>query len=249
MSFDLLLVPPAFDAIGLLSLEALTPLSLVDQMPGKFYRSQQTPSTVKILGLLENALGWHLSEADRKSAIKDLIKRHNITGAATASGSGFVSLLQFHVRITETALHQGGGGWTWNDLWSQHLRTDGLEFVGGSRNYDKSLSTLMNMKARKLADIDEKPSSKRDGIDFESIVEGEKIHLTAVRNRFPRYYVTPTQREFIEPFQNYLFQVETSAALAKAIEDSLASPEACLYLGSNDGWVETEWKTQNGEAK
>jgi CRISPR-associated protein Cas5 len=242
MSFDILSTPPVFDTTGFLSLETLTPLSLVDQMPGKFYRSQHTPSVLKLLGLIENALGWYLSEADRKTAIKDLCKRHKIQEPVLASGIGFISLLQYHVRVTETPLSLGGGI-TWNDLWSQHLRTDGLEFVGGSRNFDRSLLNLMGLKAQKSADIDEGANSLRKDIDFDNISLGSKIHLTAVRSKFPRYYSTPTPREYIEPSWEYIFRVETSEILAQEISKALIEPCAPLYLGSNDGWIEARWKT------
>src|SRR5258708_7536498 len=98
MKMNVLNQTPEFSTKGILRIQALSPLSMVTQMPGKYYRSQSEPSREMLYGMLENALGWHLSEKDRQSVFQSLLKRHSST-QTVISGSGFRSVLQFHVRI------------------------------------------------------------------------------------------------------------------------------------------------------
>lgn len=230
----LLAAPPDFSVSATLKIEALAPLSLVAKLPGKYYASQSKPTDAMLLGVLENALGWHIGEVERKQLIKVLEKKHK--RKALASGVGFSSLLQWHVRlgvlVTPPLL-------AYDDLWTQHLR--GNTFVEGSRNYDAQAIPLMNAKRGGRVKLLEKASARKDAAALTDFQDGDDVNLTVVRPYFPQYYSSPTLRGYVEPQEPYRLGIETSAALAGALKTAVADPAAPLYLGSNDGWVELSW--------
>lgn len=108
------LEPPDLDTTAVLTIEALTPLSMSTAQPGTYYRSQPAPTEAMLYGMLENALGWHFPEDVRsdildhlRQAAKDKLGRGHprkkkpwITGDEDVeSGSGYVSLLQHHLEF------------------------------------------------------------------------------------------------------------------------------------------------------
>jgi len=96
---NFLLEDPDFSTKAKLTIDALAPLSMVTSMPGKYYRSQPEPTDEMLYGLLENALGWHISTKERNELLKQLKKKHN--QELYESGVGYASLLQFHLRFFE----------------------------------------------------------------------------------------------------------------------------------------------------
>jgi len=237
MNLDLtpLRVSPDFSARGLLTVEALAPLSMVAKMPGKYYRSQPEPSEMMLLAMLENALGWHLAEADRNRVLSGLGKRHKVP--AQKSNVGFGSVLQWHVRFVfkhiPAAMH-------YDDLWAQHLR--GSSFPDGSRNYDADMIPLMNAKRAGKIAVGDTADCKRDPGLLRDFQDGDKINITLLRPHFPQYYASPTPREYIVPSGPFRYRLETSRALADLIGQALDDPQSPLYLGSNDGWVDATWE-------
>lgn len=249
--------PPDLDAAGILHVEALAPLSLVASQPGVFYRSQPTPTEPMLYGMLENALGWHFDGSDRKAMLKDLRKRAKkelgrghplagspwISGEPESSGLGFASLLQWHLRFVAPRVVPPVTHYV--DLWNQHLRRpDDKGFIGGSRHYDASLEGSINLlkseraatSTRAKADV-VNPGQAKAGIQ-----EGQKVYPPALKPRFPLYYVSPTQREYVIPHGPYAFRVACTPAVADLVADALDRPAAPLYLGSNDGWVDARWE-------
>lgn len=234
---DLLTTPPEFSSVAILTIHALAPLSMVAKMPGKYYRSQPTPTDEMLYGMLENALGWHISE-ERIELIKQLQKWHG--GNAKSSGVGFKSLLQFHVRFrlskTPAVLH-------YDDYWSQHL--SGPSFVGGSREYDANAIPLMNAISAGQVTVNDRAEALKDPELLTNFQEGQTIHLNVLRPYFPQYYISPTPREYVLPMDAYMYRVETSQNLARVIGTAIDDPAAPLYLGSNDGWVDAEWRVMS----
>ena len=135
---SLLLQVPDFSTRAVLEIEALAPLSMVAKMPGKYYHSQPKPTEHMLWGMLENALGWHISDVERKQLFAKLKKQHKLKDLS-GSGVGYQSLLQWHVRfglvVVPPLMH-------YDDLWTQHLK--GKNFPGGSRNYDAQAIPMMN---------------------------------------------------------------------------------------------------------
>jgi CRISPR-associated protein Cas5 len=231
---NFLLEKPDFSVKAKLTIDALAPLSMVTSMPGKYYRSQPEPTTEMLYGLLENALGWHISTKERTELLKRLKKQHK--QEPSESGVGYASLLQFHLRFTTSLIpplkHYG-------DLWSQHLK--GGSFLGGSRNYDYRCIPIMNAERGKRVAINDLANSDKNPEKLTDFNNGDKIHVSVVRPYFPQYYASPTPREYVVPNGAYKFVIETSTTLAQLLAEAIEHPTAPLYLGSNDGWVEVEW--------
>lgn len=231
LDLSLLTVPPTWDTRATLWVEALAPLSMVAKLPGKYYRSQPAPTDGMLLGMLENALGWHIAEKHRAKLLKALAKKHK--DAAQTSNVGFGSVLQWHIRI-ETCfvpplMH-------YDDLWAQHLK--GASFAGGSRNYDAAVIPLMNAVRAGHVTLADTGDALKDPNKIYSFESGDKIHLNVVRPYFPQYYASPTPREYVMPDGPYRFALSMSTALLPLLREACENPAAPLYLGSNDGWVE-----------
>jgi CRISPR-associated protein Cas5 len=235
LNFDFLLHPADFSARAKLAIEALAPLSMVASLPGKYYRSQREPTAQMLYGLIENALGWHISDVERKELERKL--KNKFQRELEKSGVGFVSVLQFHLRFAASLipplLH-------YDDLWAQHLK--GGSFIGGSRNYDSRAIKIMNAERGKRVAINDLGGSSKDSEKLHHFEENDKIHVNVVKPYFPQYYVSPTPREYVIPQGEYVFVVETNEVLADILHAAFDNPAAPLYLGSNDGWVEARWE-------
>ena len=249
------LEPPNLTTRAMLTIDALAPLSMVAAQPGKYYRSQPTPTEYMLYGLLENALGWHLHDKERKQAIDSMKKQLKkqfkkdtawiesdwIAEKPEASEVGYMSLLQYHVQFGEVIVQPNLT--SFDDLWSQHLHDTGQSFFGGSKHYDASLSDLLNRG--KQGDV-----SFGDRAEFENYTEkqllnlpdGAKIKYTAIRPKYPQYYVSPTVREYVIPNQPYLIELTTTPVISDLLKAAFDDPAAPLYLGSNDGWVEVNYE-------
>jgi CRISPR-associated protein Cas5 len=240
MKFDLnfLLQLPDFSARAKLTIDALAPLSIVASLPGKYYRSQREPTPQMLYGLIENAIGWHVSDKERKEIGKKL--KNKFGEELEKSGVGFISLLQFHLRFSTSVipplLH-------YDDLWAQNLK--GASFIGGSRNYDNRAIKVMNAYREGnvgFGDQSEAKGFSKDPNKIRDFKKGENLHLNVVRPYFPQYYISPTPREYIIPQGEYKFVVETNKMLTKTLAEAFENPAAPLYLGSNDGWIDARWE-------
>lgn len=247
MNIDLsfLLEPPEFSVRGKLTIDALAPLSMVSSMPGKYYRCQPEPTDEMLFGMLENALGLHLTskaDKDREKLIKKLAI--NQKTEIQTSDVGFSSFLQFHIRVSTRCvpdlIH-------YDDYWSQHQR--GASFVGGSREYDYRAIPIMNLhsqkgippnatKEKKRIEFSDTADAIKDREKINTFEEWEKIHINVIRPYFPQYYVSPTPRGYIVPQGSYKYVLETSAKISKLLMEILENPTSPIYLGSNDGWID-----------
>jgi CRISPR-associated protein Cas5 len=235
LTLNVLSQTPDFSNIGQLTIHALAPLSMVARMPGKYYRCQPAPTNEMLFGLLENALGWHIAEADRDQLIKQLNKQFG--APISTSGVGYRSLLQYHVRIGMAVLPSVTH---YSDLWSQHLH--GASFVGGSREYSFEAIPIMGALAGKRIAVNDLAKAGKDLALLTEFEDGQTVHLNVLRPYFPQYYVSPTLREYVLPNGPYRYRIETSRDMAELLALAIADPAAPLYLGSNDGWVDVEWR-------
>lgn len=249
------LEPPELPVKGLLTIDALAPLSMVAAQPGKYYRSQPHPTNHMLYGLLENALGWHLHDDLRKQTMDGLKKRLKkelrknadwinsewVAAKPETSEVGYISLLQYHLKFSDTLLQPAVS--SYDDLWSQQLRDTGRSFFGGSKHYDASLSDLLNREKQGLIEFGDRAEFQNysEG-ELDKLPDGSKIKYTAIRSKFPQYYVSPTVREYVIPSRPYLIGLDTTETLSKLLHCAFEDPAGPLYLGSNDGWVEVNYQ-------
>lgn len=255
LDLSFFLEPPTPTTAGLLTVDALVPLSMTSAQPGTYYRSQPAPTDAMLYGMLENALGWHFGPSDRKSLLKGLRKQAKkelgrghplkdtpwITGDEDdESGSGYVPLLQHHLDVTTRAIPEIT---TFDDLWARHARSTGTAFPGGSRNYDVRLERVVTMMKQKAIDVGDRAKHDiKDPGELASVSAGANVNVKALRPQYPQYYTSPTPREYVIPQGPYRYRVETTQLVAEMIASALDDPAAPLYLGSNDGWVHASWK-------
>lgn len=169
--------------------------------------------------------------------------------------SGFKSLLQYHVKFQLSEIPKIKV--SYDDLWSMSNRTDGDSFIGGSRNYDVSLENMMNLsKAQDKSKPVNKKTKKHppfisfgDKAEFVTYSLNELLALkegkaktTSLKPHFPMYYSSPKKRGYVIPEKPYVFTVECTTEAAELLEQAISEPQAPLYLGSNDGWVDVKWE-------
>jgi CRISPR-associated protein Cas5 len=253
LDLSFFLQPPELDTTAVLTVEALSPLSMSTAQPGTYYRSQPAPTEAMLYGMLENALGWHFPSdvrsdilAELRQAAKDELGRGHplkkepwITGDEdSGSGSGYVSLLQHHLSFETAILPETVH---FDDLWARHVRGDGTSFPGGSRHYDVRLERVVNLERGGNVSFGDRASFKiRDPDALPDVEDGDKVHVNAIRPQYPQYYTSPTKREYVIPEGPYRYRVCTTAALAGQLQAALNDPAAPLYLGNNDGWVDAQ---------
>lgn len=250
-----LLEPPDRTIRGTLVIEALAPLSMSSSQPGSYYQTSQAPSRAMLLGMIENALGWHLGPTDRKAIQKSLVKQRKkayrktewadapwLSEEPTGSESGYVSLLGHHLvfdGVAEIPVTVG-----YDDLWARQQRDPGgRAFFQGSRRYDAALEPVINRsKQGKLSFGDRKENQTLSLDDLLLAPDEASVHYKSVRDRFPMYSNSPTPRGYVVPLGPYRVGASTTPALSDLIAEALADPAAPLYLGSNDGWVHASWE-------
>jgi CRISPR-associated protein Cas5 len=247
--------PPILDMRCMLAIEALAPLSMVAAQPGKYYRSQPTPTSNMLYGLMENALGWHLFESLRKQTMDELKKTLKkqykndpewidsdwIASRAEASAVGYMSLLQYHIQFKGPAIQPDVI--SFDDLWSQQLHDTGRSFFGGSNHYDSSLSSLLNREKGGLIEFGDRAEFQNySQEELMNAPDGAKIKYNAIRAKYPQYYVSPTVREYVIPQRPYLIGLDTTSSVSSLLKKAFDDPAAPLYLGSNDGWVEVNYQ-------
>lgn len=190
-----------------------------------------------ILGMIENALGWHFDVKERNELLKKMKKVLNIT--PLSSNSGFTSLLQYHVKISDDLPQiKSSKSFHFDDLWSQQLK--GASFIGGSKNYSYEAVPIMNAVRSKVVTTGDTAAMDKSEGKIKSFKEGDKIHNNVLRPYFPQYYSSPTQREYVVHDSVLPYHIESSDSLLALISDALNDPKAPLYLGSNDGWIEAQ---------
>ncbi|MEM7574054.1 MAG: hypothetical protein AAF433_14195 [Bacteroidota bacterium] len=253
--------PPETTVNGLLTIDTLSALSMVSSQPGAYFRSELQPTHNMVYGLLENALGWHFADDIRKNILKQLVKSaKKLHGKKseyrdhpwlsdkrdTTGSSNFTSLLEHHVKILTISQPEV---LTYDDLWSMHLRDLGTTYIGGSRNYDYRMEQLISrfrspvVKGNSKLEIkDLKEDFVRTTLQDAYNFSGNKLHPSSIRDAFPMYYVSPKKRGYVLPQQPYACTLQLTPLVAQQFDQSLNTPQAAIYLGHNEGWVDINWK-------
>lgn len=74
------------------------------------------------------------------------------------------------------------------------------------------------------------------------------IYPAALRELFPMYSVSPRVREYVVPEGPYRVRIRTTRTLADRLAVACEDPQAPLYLGTSEGWVDVQWHEMNAEA-
>jgi CRISPR-associated protein Cas5 len=221
------LEPPNLTVKGLLTIEALAPLSMVAAQPGFYFRTQSQPTNGMVYGMLENALGWHFGEKQRVEIIRGLLKEAKRANKSLklnpwydekppANESGFVSLLSTHLKLMIEEI-QDELVLEYDDLWSQQLHDEGANFMGGSKNFDYRINELLKIAKEEDTSLPKNPKTKKHPpmIEFGESTEHikssledalkttkGKIHFKSVRSAYPWYYTSPKLRGYVIPLKS-----------------------------------------------
>jgi len=216
---------PKLDTKALMTITPLAPLSMVTSMPGSYYKTEKIPTKFMLAGLFENILGWHLSDKDRKSIRKDL-KQHykkklKLEYTDDKSAVGFLPLVYHLFEIVPPTSEPEV--MFFEDMWTQHLIGSDERHLRGVINNDWSIDAdVARLKAEN--------SSKKSNKFFEK-------H----RGKFPLYYRSPQQREFMIVKGDYLYKIMTTCLLFKDVQKALLQNNLG-YLGTSEGWVHISWE-------
>lgn len=217
-----------------LLLEPLAPYSMVDEVPGSYYKSLTAPSKHQLCGLFENVLGFHIGVKDRERLFKDVAKafekqqKGKVKLERVESKSGYLPLLYhlFDVSLTlvPPLTHL-------DDLWKKAFRRtdagDNPVHANGSVNQDIDVVRRKRLIERD-ADKPDRPTKKALGDLF-----------TAQIGSFPLYYTTLATREYLMTTGSYTLKLDIATSLLMRLEDALETNNLA-YLGTNDGWVDIQ---------
>lgn len=203
-----------------LIIKPLAPLSMISEVPGTYYKTQDTPDKFKLCGLFENILGWHFSKMDRDKIIKQLKANYKKYDKAKEfeikqSNSSYQPLL---FDFFEIAMVYKSESINYNDLWKRSFsrRDEDVHPKGTPNlNYQKLKEKHIFLKDSSLKDF------YRNNLSY-----------------FPMFYTTPTLREYIDymgndlkiilKMNNNLFELLSNALLVNS----------SAYLGNSESWVE-----------
>ncbi len=226
IDISLLFEEPKFDAIVILTIQPLAPLSMVNNLPGSYYKTESIPTKFMLSGLFENLLGWHFSKEDRMKIFREMKKVHKKKfkqeREKEESEVGFQSLVGYYFKpVSPTFVPTLQ---YYEDLWTQHLIGGDQRHADGAINYDWRLENERNIIKAKIK------SKELTENDFGKFFMDN-------RTLFPLYYRSVPKREFIIATGAYQFKLNINSQLLKLLHN------ACLemnigYLGTSEGWVD-----------
>lgn len=213
---------PSFNVM--LEIQPLAPLSMVNELPGSYYKTLKSPNKKILCGLMENILEWHIDAADRKEIITEVkrIRKKQKLNFPEVRGSGFAPLLfeyfDIILKVLPPIMH-------FDDYWSKAFRrADAIVHPKGTLNLNYGL-------------ISQKRSLQRSEKNT-SQVEDKALEIFFKKNKdqYPLYYSSPTSREYIFVNGNYQFKLSMDKILYEALCEKLSSVNLA-YLGNSEGWV------------
>ena len=248
LDISILQKQPQLDCSIILEIQPLSPLSMVSELPGSYYKTLKIPDKKMLCGLLENLLGWHVDLADRKTISKEIkqlrekwANRQNKTLSDKAvipytdytKGSTYVPLLMdyFEIQNIQPVISKVI---FYNDLWNKAFRrsdSTGKQptHAKGTFNIDYSLIPIKRELPR--------DAKKQQNVDNEALGKlfGDNI------GKFPFYFSTPTNREYIAMEGKYEVSLNIDAELYTMLQEKILTDNLC-YLGNSEGWVDLKFK-------
>lgn len=218
--------PPNLSTKATLIIEPLAPLSMVNDLPGSFYKSLKSPSKKMLCGLFENILGWHFSFNHRTAIQKEIIqtrRKQKIDYAKPQTGSTYIPLLMEYFEIDLVTIPEH---FMYNDLWNKsYRRADADVHPKGTQNIHYDLIPLKRDKPRDP----KKPKQIANAELLKMFLENQ--------GKFPLYYSTPTTREYI----NHIKPIVINLLIDKNLQDLInkyVNIQSVSYLGNSEGWIE-----------
>lgn len=219
---------PRLESHMILEIRPLAPLSMVNDMPGSFYKTLLYPSKKMICGLFENMLGWHFSRKMRTDIFNDWKKHMKKLCYAVdikdyQQGSTYIPLLMDYFELSgKPSLRNFKGMCSYTDLWNKcYRRSDSSMHLNGCKNLDDNIIAERQM-------IFASSDKKQKEAWF-------KDHIGQV----PCFYTTPTNREYVDLDGIYCLSLDMDEKLVHLLETP--SNNIC-YLGNSEGWVHVSLK-------
>ena len=219
VNLDIIFQKPVLGKKVKLTILPLAPLSMVSDIPGSYYKTQEVPDKYKLCGLFENLLGWHFDRNDRiaiQKKLKEYNKKvlRNPEYANSEANSGFQPLLFDFFEMGMFLRHQPQ---YYNDLWKRSFsRMDADVHAKGTPNLDYEV-------------LKKKPEALREGTIGDFFKENKK--------KYPMYYTSPTLREYVVYEGKLQITFDMYEPLFVELEKALQN-NSTAYLGNSEGWVE-----------
>lgn len=233
-----------------LIIQPLAPLSMVSDIPGTYYKAQNTPDKHKLCGLFENILGWHFSLNDRNKINKEL-KKKDKTRKENESNSSYKPLLFdfFDIKFSYTAKTI-----QYNDLWKKSFRrndadvhpkgTPNLDYtVLRKKSWIKHKESEQERLKNELKELKKDEEFNKEKID----VVKEKLLPSSITpvlvffkdniGSYPTFYTSPTLREYISFEGEVQLALHIDKILLEQLENILKDCSTG-YLGNSEGWIE-----------
>ncbi|MEW6005838.1 MAG: type I-PGING CRISPR-associated protein Cas5p [Stygiobacter sp.] len=212
--------PPELTKQVLLTIQPLAPLSMVNSMPGSYYKTEHAPDKYMLCGLFENNLNLHLSEDDRNAIRKKIKnyykKKYKLNYELINSAVGYKPIIN-HLFEIESPPNLPDMKF-YEDVWTQHLIGSDERHLRGVINNDWRIENDMcGLK----------------GIDN---TQERNAYFNSNRDKFPRFYRSPQQREYLITNGEYFFKLNMTASLF-TILDFVIKENNVGYLGTSEGWV------------
>ncbi|HRD82768.1 MAG TPA: type I-PGING CRISPR-associated protein Cas5p [Saprospiraceae bacterium] len=217
-----------------LQIELLTPISMVTQLPGSYYRSVRKPDKLQLCGLFENMMGIHIGHLGRKAIFKDIQKdwkkRLGVEVISSFSGSGYQPLLHLLFDMDDSFIAPNLS--SFDDMWKKSMRrTDDKAHPAGTPNLDYRLLP----EKRRLA------GGNHAQISNDDLTKLFKDNL----DKFPFFYTTLASREYVTPAdskgdslsRSFILRLHCTPAFAGALRQAINSSSSA-YLGHSESWVE-----------
>lgn len=229
-------IPELFNK-AVLEIQPLAPLSMVSELPGSYYKSLKIPNKKMVCGLFENLLGWHLSEADRKIIIKEIValrkkqskKQEGVEFVDRTKGSTYSPLLMDYFEI-ENVQSLFTKVVFYDDLWSKAFRRS--DATGSTPTHAKGTTNIDYTLISKKGEL---PRDSKNEKQVDSAALGKFYGEN--KEKFPFFYSTPTNREFIAMEGKYIVQLGIDTNLLEWLMEKMSSNNLC-YLGNSEGWVD-----------
>lgn len=256
MNIELLSHKPNLCKAIKLIVTPLAALSMVSDLPGTYYKTQEIPDKYKICGLFENILGWHFDKKDRIEILKEIKKNYQKKFKEkgydiSASNSSYQPLLLDFFEIGMVYMSESIN---YNDLWKRSFsRMDADVHPNGTPNLDyKVLRQKGWVKEKELEQENIKKEIKniKDSSGDESALNTlkEKLLPPSIspllkffqnnKKAYPMYYTSPTLREYTDYLGGEIqIGLKMDENLFKLMSVSLKECSSA-YLGNSEGWVE-----------